>query len=50
MRTQNEVKEEYIHIRISKKIKDKYVKYCNENGFSLSKKIRIFIEKELYGN
>lgn len=49
MRTQNKNKEEYIHIRISKDLKDKYIKYCNDNGFLLSKKIRNFIEKELDG-
>jgi antitoxin component of RelBE/YafQ-DinJ toxin-antitoxin module len=46
MGTQNE-KKEYIHVRISKEIKNEYIKYCNENGFSLSKRIRQFIENEL---
>jgi len=50
MRTQKENKEEYIHIRISKEIKDKYIKYCEENNFSISKKIRKFIENELNEN
>lgn len=49
MRTQKQNKEEYIHIRISKDLKDKYIKYCNDNGFLISKKIRIFIESELDG-
>ena len=46
MRTQNE-KNEYIHIRISKELKDKYINYCNDNGYLLSKKIRMFIESEI---
>ena len=49
MRTQKEIKDEYIHIRISKEIKSKYIKYCKDNGFSISKKIRIFIENEING-
>lgn len=49
MRTQTENKKDYIHIRITKELKDKYIKYCDENGFSLSKKIRNFIEVELNG-
>lgn len=40
-------KNDFIQIRISKDIKEKYLKYCDENGFTPSKKIRLFIEKEL---
>lgn len=46
MRTQKD-KTEYIHIRISKDIKEKYLKLCDNNGYSISKRIRLFIEKEL---
>jgi antitoxin component of RelBE/YafQ-DinJ toxin-antitoxin module len=40
-------KDNYLRIRIDNETKMKYIKYCNINGFSLSKRIRLFIEKEL---
>ena len=49
MRTQKD-KTEYMHIRINKKTKDEYIRYCEINGFTISKKIRLFIENELKEN
>ncbi len=46
MRTQK-LKKEYIHIRIDKELKDKYLEYCEKNGYSLSKLIRNFIKNEI---
>ena len=46
MRTQK-VKTEYIHIRISTELKNSYTNYCNINGYSLSKRLRMFIENEI---
>lgn len=42
-------KNNYLRIRIDDETKINYIKYCNINGFSLSKRIRLFIEKELNG-
>jgi hypothetical protein len=38
-----------ITIKISKDLSDKYKKYCNENGLSLSKRLRFFMEKDIEG-
>ncbi len=46
MRTQKK-KTDYLHIRIDKDLKKKYIKYCDKNGYLLSNKIRLFIEQEL---
>ena len=43
-------KEETITIRIDTILKEKYKKFCDENGLSLSKRIRMFIENELKQN
>ena len=43
----NNKKETIIQIRIEDELKNKYVKFCNENGYTISKRIRLFIEKEL---
>lgn len=34
-------------IRISNILNDKYKKYCDENGLSLSKRLRFLIEKDI---
>ncbi len=34
-------------IRINKQVKNAYMDYCNENGYSISKRIRLLIEKDL---
>ena len=36
-----------ITIKISKELSDKYKKYCNDNGLSLSKRLRFFMEKDI---
>lgn len=43
-------KEETITIRINKDLKEKYKTFCDDNGLSLSKRLRIFIETELNHN
>lgn len=43
-------KEETITIRIDTILKEKYKKFCDENGLSLSKRLRMFIETELRQN
>ena len=40
-------KDDYIRIRIEKDLKDIYLKLCNNKGYSLSKRIRLFIESEI---
>jgi len=44
MSTQNN---DYLNIRINKKIKEEYNEYCNKNGYSLSKRIKLLIEMDL---
>lgn len=41
--------EEQIGIRVDKDLKDKYQKYCEEYGFSLSKRLKMFMKKDLEG-
>ena len=36
-------------IRISELLNKKYKKYCDENGLSLSKRLRFLIEKDIEG-
>lgn len=36
-----------ITIKISKDLSDKYKKYCDDNGLSLSKRLRFFMEKDI---
>lgn len=36
-----------LNIRIEEKLLNEYRKYCNKNGFSISKKIRNHIVKDL---
>lgn len=36
-----------LNIRIEEKLLEKYRKYCNKNGFSISKKIRNHIINDL---
>jgi hypothetical protein len=38
---------ETITIKISKDLLEKYKKYCNDNGLSLSKRLRFFMEKDI---
>lgn len=42
-------KEELITIRIEKLLKERYQKFCDESGLSISKRLRLFIEKDLKG-
>lgn len=44
MKTQND---EFLHIRLPSELKKQYEKYCDENGYSLSKRIRLLMEKEI---
>lgn len=36
-----------INVRIDSKLIEKYKQYCLNNGYSLSKRLRILIEKDL---
>lgn len=38
-----------ITIKISNVLSEKYKKYCNDNGLSLSKRLRFFMEKDIEG-
>ncbi len=40
-------KTDVLQIRIDADLKAKYILYCEENGFSISKRLRLFIKKEL---
>lgn len=42
-------KEDNIRIRIDSELKNRYQEYCDENGFSISKRIRLLLEKDLNG-
>jgi hypothetical protein len=42
-------KEDNIRIRIDSGLKNRYQEYCDENGFSISKRIRLLLEKDLRG-
>lgn len=44
MSTQNN---DYLNIRINKEIKKQYIEFCNKNGYSLSKRIKLLIELDL---
>lgn len=50
MKQQNLKQDDFLRIRIPKDLKEKYKKYCDDNGLSLSKRIRNFIERELENN
>lgn len=39
--------EKNLNIRISQDLLKKYKEYCNKKGYSISKRIRNFIEKEV---
>ena len=41
------MKERKITIRVSGNLYKKYKNFCNENGFSLSKRIRILLENDM---
>jgi antitoxin component of RelBE/YafQ-DinJ toxin-antitoxin module len=36
-----------VNVRIDSKLIEQYKKYCLNNGYSLSKRLRILIEKDL---
>jgi len=36
-------------IRISEKLNDEYKNYCDDNGLSLSKRLRFFMKKDIEG-
>jgi hypothetical protein len=38
-----------ITIKISKVLSEKYKKFCDDNGLSLSKRLRFFMEKDIAG-
>jgi hypothetical protein len=42
-------KEEYIGLRLDKAFKEKCILYCENNCFSLSKRIRFLLEKDIEG-
>ena len=42
-------KEVLLNFRIEEILKTNFDKYCKDNGFSLSKRVRLLIEKDLEG-
>lgn len=44
-RAQN--KETKLSIRLDKNIRENYHDFCNKNGYSLSKRLRLLIEKDM---
>ena len=42
-----QIKNTHLIIRIDDKLKEKYKKYCDDNGYTLSKRILALIKKEL---
>lgn len=43
----NDKKLETIQIRLDKKLKEEYLEYCKNNGYDISKRIRLFIINEI---
>lgn len=37
-------------MKIEKSVKDKYTKFCDSNGYSVAKRIRLLIKKDLENN
>jgi hypothetical protein len=46
-RNNNKKMEKNLNVRLTENLLDKYKKFCNKNGYSISKRIRNFIEKEI---
>ena len=40
-------KNELLQIRVDSNLKNEYINFCNKHGYSLSKRLRLIIEKEL---
>jgi len=38
-----------ISLSVDSKTYDKYIKYCKENGIVVSKKVELFMKKEMEG-
>ncbi len=38
-----------VGIRINKEFKDSYMSFCDKNGYSLSKRIKLFMKKDMNG-
>lgn len=47
MMEDNQKKLGNLTIRLEKELLENYKKFCDDNGYSMSKRIRLFIEKEL---
>jgi antitoxin component of RelBE/YafQ-DinJ toxin-antitoxin module len=41
------LKNELIQLRLDTNLKSKYLEYCEKNGYSISKRIRLLIRKDL---
>ncbi len=50
MRSDKQKKDRKIIIRTTEKMADDYLNYCELNGYSLSKRLRILITKDLNGD
>jgi antitoxin component of RelBE/YafQ-DinJ toxin-antitoxin module len=42
-------KEIMVNIRVDKNLRDLFNTYCKENGFSVSKRLRVLMEKDSQG-
>ena len=49
MKNKDKNKEININFGATEDLRDKYHIFCNEKGYSLSKRIRVLIEKDLKG-
>lgn len=47
MTRNNKKMEKNLNVRLTEDLLDKYKKFCDKNGYSISKRIRNFIEKEM---
>lgn len=36
-----------INLRVKKKLRDQFKEYCDKNGYSVSKRLRLLIENEM---
>jgi antitoxin component of RelBE/YafQ-DinJ toxin-antitoxin module len=36
-----------LNVRVSKELKERYYGFCKENGYSISKRIRIVLENDI---
>lgn len=49
MSEEKQNKERRILVRLTEDKANEFIEYCNENGFTMSKRLRLLIEKDMEG-